>query len=291
MARSGTKTSDFGVSKREGHDSSKFYDSKLYEGIIIDEKQKVIERSNQIKVELFNQNLLFNTETLSKIPDNSIHLIVFIIPSLSNSKNINIESFFEKIKRVISYVKLKLIIGGRLIVIVDNRVDSSISKSSFFPFHAYIAPMIINLGLYMRGEIILKGDTTNYPIEKKITLTNCIHLLKPSYSHGLIFSNKHSKRIKKDLKNPNEKTDTISRDQFLEYTKSVWTVNLELISNKISKYDFDMNRVDYYSRFIHLYSFNEDTCMILFDDDFDNIQNLFCSLRKKCLFLKLNEIS
>ena len=41
--KKGTKTSSFGVGKREQHDSSVFYNSKLYENKVINEKIEEIQ--------------------------------------------------------------------------------------------------------------------------------------------------------------------------------------------------------------------------------------------------------
>ncbi len=78
-----------------------------------------------------------------------------------------------------------------------------------------------------------------------------------------------------------EKTDTISRDQFLEYTKSVWNVNTEVIQNKQKEERLNFERLDYYSRFIHLYSFYEDTILSINNENDESIQNQLDLLRKR----------
>lgn len=290
MGRSRTSTSDFGVSKREGHDASKFYGSKLYEGITIDDSQKVIDNSLEINDKFFNQRINFNQESISNLPDYSVHLMIFKVPALIKGKESNLDSFFEKIQQIIIKIQSKLILGGRLIVLVNNQVDLAISKSGFFPLHAYIGPMIINQGLYMRGEVILTFNKKDNFNSKEIPISaNVIHSLNQVYDHGLIFSNRQSKRIKKGKNAANEKTDTISRDQFLEYTKSVWYVIPELMTNKKKIESIDIEEFDYLSRFIHLYSFLEDTIMIIANEINDKYHALFIQLRKRNLFITLND--
>ena len=74
MARIRTKTSDFGVSKREGHDASQFYSSRLYDGFIINEKKKVIDRSAELPKEIFNK-LLYgeNLKTDTFVSDQEVN--------------------------------------------------------------------------------------------------------------------------------------------------------------------------------------------------------------------------
>lgn len=284
MARSGTRTSDFGVSKRESHDASKFYESKLYEGISIDEDQHVVDKSNEIKGDLINQILQFNLENLSKIPDSSIHLMIYAIPSIAGQKNIQIDSFIKKIEQNISLIKPKLINGGRLIVMVDNQVDSSISISRFYPLHAYIVPYILDQGLFMRGEIILSCPKNKELNENSTEVTsNRKSFLEKSYSHAMVFSYKNSKRIKYDINQQIDKKDSITRDQFLEYTKSVWFMgNEESIGDKNREY------LGYISRFIHLYSFEGDFCLFITSVgwcDIVEIKNSISNLKRKNIFL------
>ena len=70
----GTETSSFGTNGRINHDSSKFYNSKIYEGI---SNNSILEiKDNSLPQELLNQVILGNSEKMSLIPDNSIHLMI-----------------------------------------------------------------------------------------------------------------------------------------------------------------------------------------------------------------------
>ena len=61
--RNGTQTSSFGVSKRENHDSSKFYNSKLYEGV--NKRKKVNYVENKIDKKFLNRNFCKSSEKYS----------------------------------------------------------------------------------------------------------------------------------------------------------------------------------------------------------------------------------
>ncbi|MHA1793408.1 MAG: hypothetical protein ACTSVI_12230 [Promethearchaeota archaeon] len=285
MVRTRSKTSDFGVSKREGHDSSKFYASRLYEGKKINDKQEIIDNSSFLDDDLFNMTLSWSKETISRIPDMSIHLIIYQVPKHDGNSKYTLVEFIDKHIATLSLLKEKLIIGGRLVVILDDEVPPSISGSCYWPFHAHLALEMINKGLYMRGEVILRKQLG--PIEKGMKKNRLVN----AYYHGLIFSNKVSRRIRKDKKGTFEKTDTITRDQFLEYTKSVWTVNKELVDEKIDPESSDIETLDYISRFIHLYSFKEDVLMIASPDIDDTLGSIYKSIRESCILIRIEQVN
>lgn len=279
MTRTGTETSDFGVSKREGHDSSKFYASRLYEGMKINDKQKIIDKSSSIKDNLLDKMHPFSGETVASIPSTSVHLIIYQAPKFDEGAFSSPDEFIERQVFILSQLKEKLIIGGRLVVILDDEVGATVSRSCYWPFHAYIAPEMIKKGLYMRGEVILKKQVElNGRRDKETQLIS-------AYYHGLIFSNQVSRRIRKDKKGTFEKTDSITRDQFLEYTKSVWNVNEELISGEFEEGIGDIERLDYISRFIHLYSFEEDVLLLCVPQIDEKLLKVIRSYRKKNIII------
>ena len=71
-SRNGTKTSTFGSPGRFGHDSTKFYSSRLYEGVRNNGNVKYIE--NELPESITNQILPKSSEDMSDIPDCSVHL-------------------------------------------------------------------------------------------------------------------------------------------------------------------------------------------------------------------------
>ena len=73
--RSGTKTSSFGTPGRVNHDSSSFYDSKLYQGQDRPKKVKYIE--NPIPKENLNQIYCKSSEIMDELPDYSVHPVSY----------------------------------------------------------------------------------------------------------------------------------------------------------------------------------------------------------------------
>lgn len=282
MGRKGTKTQDFGVSKRESHDSSRFYGSKLYEKIKINEKQKVSDNSSLITNQYFKEIYAINDTLIEKLPENSVHLVIFELPQFSYEEYANMGENLEKIKDLIRKIKKLLITGGRLVLIVDNRPASCDNKAQteFFPLHAFISPVIIDEGFIMRGNVILREF-----ISPKIERTNIkgIENLKSVYRHGLVYCKDVLKRIKKDRKGNFEKTDSISRDQFLSYTKSIWTPEPDLITDSFLE-NTDQSEIEMYFRFLNLYSFIEDVIVFIFPEKQIHLKDALQKLRKRTIF-------
>lgn len=286
MVRKGTKTQDFGISKRESHDSSRFYGSKLYDGIKINEKQKVSDNSSLIANEFFKKIHAINDSLINKLPENSVHLVIFKLQQLTYDEYANLGGTLEKIKDLIRKIKKSLITGGRLVVIADNRVEKNVVQSEFFPFHAFISPVIIDEGFIMRGNVILR-ECNSPEIEK--TKIKGIENLKSVYRHGLVYCKDVLKRIKKDRKGNFEKTDSISRDQFLSYTKSIWSPKPDLITDFIRE-NTDQSEFDMYFRFLNLYSFKEDVIVFIFPDKQIHLKDALQKLRKRTIFFCKEEV-
>ncbi|MBI4647926.1 MAG: site-specific DNA-methyltransferase [Bacteroidia bacterium] len=74
IRKNGTTTSAFGTNGRINHDSSKFYNSKLYSTL---ESNEITDKSeNKLPDELLNTFILGSAENMKELPDNSIHLMI-----------------------------------------------------------------------------------------------------------------------------------------------------------------------------------------------------------------------
>ena len=70
--RAKTTTSSFGVSKREGHDSSIYYNSRMYDSLV---SQRDVGEQQPLPEEL--ENLVINCDSKElPIPDNCVQLVV-----------------------------------------------------------------------------------------------------------------------------------------------------------------------------------------------------------------------
>jgi site-specific DNA-methyltransferase (adenine-specific) len=217
--RKGTKTSSFGSPGRIGHDSTPFYTSRLYEGLPKEEAVNYVE--NPIPSELLNKIFCKTSEKMEELPENSVHLMVTSPPynvGKEYDENLTLKEFREFLKRVWSEVKRVLVPGGRVCINIAN-----LGRKPYIPLHAFIVEDMLDLGFLMRGEIIWNKASSGSPstawgswLSAKNPTLRDIHEYILVFSKGM-FSRKYL---------PNRRS-TISKEEFLEFTKSVWTFAAE----------------------------------------------------------------
>ena len=217
--RMGTKTSAFGSPGRINHDSTSFYKSRLYEGLPKQEFVEYIE--NPIPPQYQNQILCRSSEKMEELPDNSIHLMVTSPPynvGKEYDENLSLDEYREFLNKVWSEVKRVLVPGGRICINIAN-----LGRKPYIPLHAFIVEDMLGLGFLMRGEIIWNKASSGSPstawgswLSAKNPTLRDIHEYILVFSKGVFSRENQSKKI-----------STIVKDEFLEYTKSVWTFPAE----------------------------------------------------------------
>ena len=247
--RKGTKTSTFGSPGRIGHDSSSFYASKLYEGLPTEESTEYIE--NPIPSEYIDQIICKTSENMDELPDNSIHLMVTSPPynvGKEYDKDLTLDEYREFLKRVWIEVKRVLVPGGRACINVAN-----LGRKPYIPLHAFIIEDMVSLGFLMRGEIIWNKASSGSPSTAWGSWLSAKNpTLRDIHEYILIFSKGSFKR--EDI----GRDSTISRGEFLEFTKSVWTFSAESAKKVGHPAPFPLE-LPY--RLIQLYTFNEDVVL------------------------------
>lgn len=216
--RKGTKTSSFGSPGRIGHDSTPFYMSRLYEGLPKEEVVKYVE--NSIPSEFLDKIICKTSEQMQELPDNSVHLMVTSPPynvGKDYDDNLTLDEYRGLLKKIWSEVKRVLVPGGR--VCINN---ANLGRKPYIPLHAFIIEDIVDLGFLMRGEVIWNKASSGSPSTAWGSWLSAKNpTLRDIHEYILIFSKGMFSR-----KNLGRKS-TISRDEFLEFTKSVWTFPAE----------------------------------------------------------------
>jgi len=215
----GTQTSAFGSPGRINHDSSRFYKSRLYEDM---PKEEPVEYSeNKIEPSKLNRIFIKSSETMDELPDNSIHLMVTSPPynvGKEYDQNLTLQEYRAFLKRVWKEVYRVLVPGGRACINIAN-----LGWKPYLPLHTFIIQDMINLGFLMRGEIIWNKGTSVSPSTAWGTWKSAKNpILRDIHEYILVFSKKSFTR--KTL--PNRKP-SISKEEFLEFTKSVWNFPAE----------------------------------------------------------------
>jgi len=212
--RSNTETSSFGTPGRISHDASKFYASRLYEGI---EREREISYSeNPLPEECRNRLFCKSSEQMDELPDRSVHLMVCSPPYNANKdydQDLSLEEYLGLLMRVWQETYRVLVPGGRACINVAN-----LGRKPYIPLHKYIMDQMEEVGFLMRGEIIWnKGGSASPSTAWGSWRSASNPVLRDVHEYILIFSKDGFRRDGKG------KESTISREDFLEWTKSVWT--------------------------------------------------------------------
>jgi len=217
--RKNTQTSSFGSPGRIGHDASAFYAGKIYQGLTQDKKVEYVE--NPMPEDILDRILCKSAEDMCELPDSSVHLVVTSPPynvGKEYDKDQTLDEYLAFLGRVWTQVKRVLVPGGRLCINVAN-----LGRKPYIPLHAMLIPGLLELGFLMRGEIIWnKGSSASPSTAWGSWKSASNSTLRDVHEYILVFCKDTFKRP-----NPDERENTISRDDFLEFTKSVWTLPTE----------------------------------------------------------------
>jgi DNA modification methylase len=210
-----TRTSAFGTPGRISHDASAFYGSKLYSQIPQEQETAYVEQ--EIPAHYLDTIFCKSSADMAEIPDNSVHLMVTSPPynvGKVYDQDITLKEYLEFLSRVWQEVYRVLVPGGRACINVAN-----LGRKPYIPVGSYITQGMLDQGFLMRGEIIWNkaasaaGSTAWGSWRSPANPT-----LRDVHEYILVFSKSNFSR-----KNLGKRKTTISRDNFLEFTKSVWT--------------------------------------------------------------------
>lgn len=238
---------DFGTSNRIGHDSSGFYKRKMFNfGEPIKPNRTLVEKT-------FNPdaiNIIHNksSKRMYHLPDNSVHLMVTSPPynvGKEYDDDLTEQEYSDLLYSVWQETWRVLAPGGRACVNIAN-----LGRKPYIPLNAMISHQMIEIGFLMRGEIIWnKSASAGTSCAWGSWKSPSNPVLRDTHEYILIFS--------KDQFNcpANGRISTITKDEFLEYTKSVWTFPTESAKrvNHPSPFPVELPR-----RLIQLYTYEND---------------------------------
>jgi DNA modification methylase len=244
--QNGTVTSSFGTSGRSNHDSSKFYESKLYSTITNVELTDTIE--NTIPAEYLNSIIHGSAENMKELPDNSVHLMITSPPynvTKEYDKDLSLKDYLSLLENSFRETYRVLVNGGRVCVNVAN-----LGRKPYIPLSDYVSKMMLDIGYNMRGEIIWNKAASASPSTAWGSWMSAANpILRDIHEYILIFSKGQYNRIK------HKKQNTISKENFMEWTKSIWTMNAESARKIGHPAPFPEELPN---RLIQLYSFTDD---------------------------------
>jgi DNA modification methylase len=277
--RKGSKTSSFGTPARESHDASTFYAQRLYEHV----PQNATKPDNFSSGENapgstdvvwqdgeapFNRIYRGDSRWMAELPDDSVHLMVTSPPynvGKDYDENLSLEEYLTLLRQVFNETYRVLAPGGRACVNIAN-----LGRRPYIPLHAYIIADMIDIGYLMRGEIIWdKGAGAGVSCAWGSFASASNPVLRDVHEYILVFSKGDFKREK------GNKENTISNEDFVAWTKSVWQMGTESAKKVGHPAPFP---VELPRRLIELYTFVDD---IVLDP--------FCGSGTTCVAAALNK--
>ena len=157
---------------------------------------------------------------MAELPDNSVHLMVTSPPynvGKDYDEDLTLEEYRAFLKRVWAEVKRVLVPGGRACINIAN-----LGRRPYIPLNAFIVQDMLELGFLHRGEIIWNKAAGGSPSTAWGSWKSAKNpILRDIHEYIVVFSKGSFSRENLGRKS------SISKDQFLEYTKSVWTFGAE----------------------------------------------------------------
>lgn len=214
----GTESSTFGTNGRINHDSSKFYDSKLYKDLLLHTIDD--EKNNIFPTELENEVILGSADNMKEIPDNSVDLMITSPPynvSKEYDEDLSLDQYLALLEDSFKETYRVLQNGGRACINIAN-----LGRKPYIPLSDYVSKIMIDIGFNMRGEIIWNKAASASPSTAWGSWMSASNpTLRDIHEYILVFSKGDYKRER------NDKENTITKEQFIEWTKSIWTMNAE----------------------------------------------------------------
>jgi modification methylase len=207
-----TKTSRFGVSRRESHDSSLFYNRKIYSSKY---RAEAGGQENPLSNEHADHVFCKSSESMDELPDRSVHLVVTSPPynvGKEYDRDLTLEQYRSLLQRVFAELYRVLVDGGRACINVAN-----LGRKPYIPIHSYVIQDMLAAGFHMRGEVIWnKGSSAGTSTAWGSWQSASNPILRDVHEYILVFSKGEF------FRKMDGKMNTISKEQFLQYTKSIW---------------------------------------------------------------------
>ncbi len=215
MPRRRTRTSRFGTSGRETHDARPFYRSRLYHDVPLPPREQPY-HENPLPPHLVNRVLVASAEDMRALPDASVHLMVTSPPynvGKEYDANLTLAEYRAFLRRVWAEVYRVLVPGGRACINIAN-----LGRKPYLPLHAYLIEDMLALGFWMRGEIVWDKDASAGVSTAWGTWRSPANpTLRDVHEYILVFSKGPARR-----RAPSPRLASLSREEFLTFTKSVW---------------------------------------------------------------------
>ncbi|MDK1018490.1 MAG: site-specific DNA-methyltransferase [Actinomycetota bacterium] len=207
-----TSTASFGTSKREGHDASGFYARRMQVRRVESDVGELLNPPASVVDKLFNQS----SESMHQIPDNCVALMVTSPPynvGKEYDDDLDIDEYLGLLESVFTETHRVLEPGGRVAVNVAN-----LGRKPYIPLNQYVAGLLTGIGFDLRGEIIWQkaksaGGSCAWGSWKSAKNPT----LRDIHEYVIVASKGSYARVRRG-------EDTITKEEFLDATVSIWNI-------------------------------------------------------------------
>ncbi len=207
---------------------------------------------NPILPENLNRVFCADASSMSHLPDESVHLMVTSPPynvGKNYDEDLTLDEYRRMLKAVFAETRRVLVRGGRAVINVAN-----LGRKPYIPLHSFIIEDMQALGFLMRGEILWNKGSSASPSTAWGTWMRAENpVLRDIHEYILVFCKGDFTRP-----NPQKRKSTITREEFLEFTKSVWKFGAERATKVGHPAPFP---IELPHRVIQLYTFAGDTVL------------------------------
>ena len=208
-----SKTSSFGTVTREGHDSRAFYGKRLYQNLRNESRESGEYREHAPgQVDVIH---CADARDMHHLPDNSVHLMITSPPynvGKDYDDDLSLSEYRGLLTGVLQETYRTLVQGGRGVREHSQRRADALH----IPFTSISWTSPVSAGFRCAGEIIWdKGASAGSSCAWGSWRSASNPVLRDVHEYILVF-------CKDAFKRRVTGENSVGRDEFLEYTKSIW---------------------------------------------------------------------
>lgn len=178
---------------------------------------------NEIDVGKLNRIYAKSSASMDEVPDESIHLMVTSPPYnvgieyAEHDDALSMDDYQALLRAVFSETYRVLVPGGRACINIAGT-----ARQPYKPLARYVCEIMDDLGFLMRGEIIWDKGAAGLSTAWGSWMMASNPVLRDQHEYILAFSKGTFAR-----ENLNSRENTISKDEFVEFTRSIWRIQPE----------------------------------------------------------------